>query len=49
MAKLILIADDNDDDVVALRQTLKDAGVKNPMRRVDDADKGIAYLCQTNC
>ena len=29
---------------MALRQALKDAGVKNPVRRVDDGDKVIAYI-----
>jgi CheY-like chemotaxis protein len=44
MAKPILIADDDENDLIALRQTLKKAGAKNPVITVDDGEKVIAYL-----
>jgi CheY-like chemotaxis protein len=44
MTKLILIAEDTEDDAVIVRRSLKDAGVKNPIITVDDGDKVIAYL-----
>jgi CheY-like chemotaxis protein len=44
MPKLILIAEDTEDDAVVVRQCLKDAGVKNPVVTVDDGEKVIAYL-----
>src|SRR5437763_8308585 len=44
MAKLILIADDDENDLTEFQQTLKKSGVKNPVFTVDDGDKVIAYL-----
>ena len=44
MAKLILIADDDENDLTAFRQCLKKAGAKNPVIAVDDGEKVIGYL-----
>jgi len=44
MAKPILIADDDEDDLTAIRKILKQAGAKNPVFTVDDGEKVIAYL-----
>lgn len=41
---MILIADDNENDVIAIVQTLKAAGVKNPLGLVGDGGEVIAYL-----
>jgi CheY-like chemotaxis protein len=44
MARAVLIADDDEDDAVALSATLKKAGVKNPLFAVNDGAEVIAYL-----
>jgi CheY-like chemotaxis protein len=44
MAKLILIADDDDDDVKACKDVLKRVGVNNPLLRVRDGEDVICYL-----
>lgn len=44
MARAILIAEDDEDDAVAISSTLKKAGVKNPLIAVNDGTEVIAYL-----
>jgi CheY-like chemotaxis protein len=44
MPKVILIADDSENDVIAIRETLKDAGVINPIITVEDGRGVVAYL-----
>lgn len=44
MAKTILIADDEIDDLIATSETIKKAGVKNLLMTVNDGDEVIAYL-----
>lgn len=44
MPKLILIADDDENDSAALRQILQDAGVDNPVVTVADGTEVITYL-----
>lgn len=44
MAKLILIADDDDNDAYAIGQTLTKAGIKNSLKVVGDGLDVIAYL-----
>jgi len=44
MAKLILIADDDDDDAKAFKDVLKKAGITNPVLRVRDGEDVISYL-----
>jgi len=41
---MILIADDNEDDAIAIVETLKAAGIRNELRLVDDGKEVIAYL-----
>jgi len=41
---MILIADDNEDDAVAIVETLKSAGIRNQLRLVGDGREVIAYL-----
>lgn len=41
---MILIADDNEDDAIAVVQTLKAAGVKKRLTLVEDGKDVIAYL-----
>lgn len=41
---MILIADDNENDAIAIVETLKAAGVKNPLTLVFDGKEVIAYL-----
>ena len=44
MAKVILIADDDENDLVATSQTLRDAGVKSLLMSVSDGEDVIAYF-----
>jgi len=44
MPKIILIAEDSENDVIAIRDTLKDAGVINPTIPLEDGEKVVAYL-----
>lgn len=44
MSKVILIADDDEDDALAISQTLSHAGVKNPLITVSDGAAVIAYF-----
>lgn len=44
MAKLILIADDNENDAWAVGRTLRTAGVKNPLTTVSDGVEVIAWF-----
>ena len=44
MAKTILIAEDSEDDAILLQQTLKTAGVSNPIVMVTDGDEVLAYF-----
>lgn len=44
MPKLILIADDDENDVKACMDALKAAGVQNPMLHVGDGEDVISYL-----
>lgn len=44
VAKLILIADDNDIDAFAISRTLTNAGIKNKLKRVSDGAEVIAYF-----
>lgn len=43
----ILLVEDSEDDVFALKRALKRAGVHNPMRIVSDGQKAIDYLAAT--
>lgn len=40
----ILLVEDNDDDVFALRRAIKKAGVSNPLRVATDGQEALAYL-----
>lgn len=40
----ILLVDDNDDDLFALRRALKKAGIANPQQVVTDGQQAIDYL-----
>lgn len=44
MPKLILIADDNENDLLAVSKTLNDAGAQNPIVTVTDGDDVITYF-----
>jgi CheY-like chemotaxis protein len=44
MDNAILVADDNDDDVMGILMALRNAGVKNPVQTVSDGDLALAYL-----
>jgi CheY-like chemotaxis protein len=44
MAKAILIAEDVEEDAVMVMDSLKKAGVKNPVLTVQDGDEVVAYL-----
>lgn len=44
MAKLILIADDDENDALAISRTLKKAGIKNSSITVSDGAEVIAYF-----
>jgi CheY-like chemotaxis protein len=41
---VILLAEDNDDDVLTLCRALRRAGIEVPLQVVDDGDEAIAYL-----
>lgn len=41
---VILLAEDNDDDVLTLRRALRRAGIEVPLQVVEDGDEAIAYL-----
>jgi len=43
-SRLILIGEDNDDDVVFLREAIRKAGIVNPTYRVRDGEALIQYL-----
>jgi len=40
----ILLAEDNEDDVVIMRAALEKAGIKNPVQVVADGEQALAYL-----
>jgi CheY-like chemotaxis protein len=42
--RLILIADDDENDVLILTRALKKIGIGNPVRAVEDGVEAIAYL-----
>ena len=44
MTNTILIIDDNDDDIFALRRALKKAGVANPQQVVKNGQQAMEYL-----
>ena|SRR5215469_9753968 len=44
MSKAVLIAEDSDDDAMAIRAALRNAGVTLPLRFVTDGSSVIAYL-----
>lgn len=46
--KTILIVDDNDDDVFALRRALKKAALENPQQIVTNGREAIDYLSGAN-
>ena len=41
---VVLLADDNEDDVLALRHALRRAGIDVPLQVVEDGEEAIAYL-----
>ena len=41
---VVLLADDNEDDVLALRHALRRAGIEMPLHVVGDGEEAIAYL-----
>ena len=44
MQSVVLLADDNEDDVLALRHALRRAGIDVPLQVVEDGEEAIAYL-----
>ncbi len=40
----ILLVEDNEDDAFFMKQALKDAGIINPLREVEDGQQAIDYL-----
>jgi len=44
MQPVVLLADDNADDVLALRHALRRAGIDVPLQVVEDGEEAIAYL-----
>lgn len=44
MGKVILVADDDENDLTAICHTLRSAGVKNSLITVGDGDEVIAYF-----
>ena len=44
MQPIVLLADDNEDDVLALRHALRRAGIDVPLQVVEDGEEAIAYL-----
>lgn len=45
---MILIADDNENDAIAILATLKASGIRNQLRLVSDGKEVIAYLKGSN-
>lgn len=45
--KVVLFADDSDDDRFLFQQTYKEVGVQNPLVMVDDGAEAIEYLSGT--
>ena len=45
--EIILVVEDNEDDVFALRRAIKKAGVANPLRVVTDGQEAVDYLAAT--
>ena len=43
----ILLVEDNEDDVFALRRAVKKAGIQNPLRVATDGQQAIDYLAAT--
>src|SRR5687768_817850 len=43
----ILLVEDNEDDVFALRRAIKKAGVTNPLRVATDGQQAVDYLAAT--
>ena len=41
---VVLLAEDNDNDVLTLREALRRAGIEIPLQIVEDGDEAIAYL-----
>ena len=46
-SETILLVEDNDDDVFALRRALKKAGVANPLHVATDGQQAIDYLTRS--
>ena len=44
MSHTILLVDDNEDDIYALKRALKKAGITNPLQVVMDGQKAVDYL-----
>jgi CheY-like chemotaxis protein len=44
LSNTILLVDDNEDDVYALKRALKKAGIANPIRVVTDGQQALDYL-----
>src|SRR5215469_9727794 len=44
MHKAVLIAEDNENDAMAIRATLRDAGITIPLKFVANGSSAIAYL-----
>ena len=40
----ILVADDDNDDTALLKYAFNEAGIKNPVRFVDDGEELLAFL-----
>jgi CheY-like chemotaxis protein len=47
LSNTILIVDDNDDDVYALRRTLRKAGIANPQQVMTNGQEAVNYLSGT--
>lgn len=43
----ILLVEDNEDDAFFMSQALKDAGISNPLKHVEDGQAAIDYLAGT--
>jgi len=43
-SRVILLAEDRDDDVFTTRKALRDAFIENPLKIVHDGEQAIAYL-----
>lgn len=44
MSKVILLAEDNDDDVFFMKYAMKNAGVSVPLQVVEDGVQAVSYL-----